>query len=36
MGNIGLDNDGSQGMVTLNTVMNLPILHTVSLDQLSE
>jgi len=36
MGKIGLDKGGAQCMVTLNTIMNLPMLNTVSLDQLSE
>jgi hypothetical protein len=36
MEKIGLDKDGAQSMITLNTVMNLPTLHTASLDQLSE
>jgi len=36
MGKICLDKDGTQCMVTLNTIMNLPILHTLSLDQLCE
>jgi len=36
MEKIGLDKDGAQCMVTLNTIMNLPTLHTAPLDQLSE
>jgi len=35
MGKIGLDKDGAQCMVTLNTIMNLPILDKVSFDQLN-
>jgi hypothetical protein len=35
MGKIGLDKDGAQCMVTLNTIMNLPILDKVSFDQLT-